>query len=59
MSARPEKKEANAQDKGRPAENQSGNRGQVVPPDLPGDPEPESGGPPAQAQSETRDCKRK
>jgi hypothetical protein len=59
VSARPEKKGANAQDEGRPAENQSGNWGQVVPPDLPGDPEPESRGPPAQAQPKARDRERK
>jgi hypothetical protein len=58
-SARPGKKEAGAQNERGPAESQSGNQKQVVPPDLPGDPEPESRGSQAQAQSGARDCERK
>jgi hypothetical protein len=58
-SARPEKKEASAQNERGPAESQPGNQGQVVPPDLPGDPEAESGGSQAQAQPGARDRERK
>jgi hypothetical protein len=59
VSARPEKKEASAQDERGPADSQPGNQGQVVPPDPPGDPEPKSRGSQAQAQPGARDCKRK
>jgi hypothetical protein len=59
MSARPEKKEASAQNEKGSAESQPGNQGQAVPPDLPGDPEAESGGSQARAQPGARDreCK--
>jgi hypothetical protein len=59
VSAKPEKKEASAQNERRPAGSQSSNQGQAVPPDLPGDPEPESGGPRTQAQPGACDHERK
>jgi hypothetical protein len=52
VSARLEKKEASAQNEGGPAEGQPGNQGQVVPPDLPGDPGVISRRSQAQAQPE-------
>jgi hypothetical protein len=54
VSARPEKKEASAQNEGGPVESQPGNQGQVVPPDLPADPGAESGRSQAHAQPGAR-----
>jgi hypothetical protein len=48
-SARSEKKEASARDEKGPEESQPSSQGQVVPPDLPGDPESKSRGSQAQA----------
>jgi hypothetical protein len=54
VSARPEKKEANARNEGGPTESQPGNQGRVVPPDLSGNPGAENGRLQARTQLEVR-----